>query len=222
MNKRIESYIAGLFRGVPMTRRAQELREELTANCMERYEDYLREGRSESEAFSLMAANVGDIDALLNDLKPDAPLRELIDYYRQRGARNTAVAVAMYILSPTVVILGSSFGLEQSAVVLMFLLIAGATGLLIYTHMSVPYDVAAYNRSLSGAPDPDEEDAWDHRIQNGATLRSIDSTIWAITTVVYFVWSFGTMHWHITWVAWLIGYALTRIAHLLFEMGRAQ
>ena len=45
MNKRIESYIAGLFRGVPMTRRAQELREELTANCLERYEDYLREAK---------------------------------------------------------------------------------------------------------------------------------------------------------------------------------
>lgn len=220
MNKRIESYIAGLFRGVPMTRRAQELREELTANCLERYEDYLREGRSESEAFSLMAANVGDIDALLDDLKPDAPLKELIDYYRQRRARNTAVSVALYILSPTVVILGSGLGLEDSPVVLMFLLIAAATGLLIYTHMSVPYDVAAYNRSLSGAPDPDDEDGY--RMRNGESLRSIDSLIWAITTVIYFIWSFSTMHWHITWVAWLIGYALTRIAHLLFEMGRAQ
>ncbi len=57
---------------------------------------------------------------------------------RKKSALLTAAAVMMYILSPVMIILFESIGLEILGLVLFFGCIAGATGMLIYNHMTRP------------------------------------------------------------------------------------
>ena len=57
MNHKIDSYINALFSDVPRTKKAQELIDELLSNMRDRYEDYLREGKSEAQAYSLTVAS---------------------------------------------------------------------------------------------------------------------------------------------------------------------
>ena len=50
--------------------------------------------------------------------------------------------------------------------------------------------------------------------------KAIDSVIWLLATILYFVISFGTMAWYITWVIWLIAPCVQTIVHLVMEQER--
>lgn len=49
-------------------------------------------------------------------------------------------------------------------------------------------------------------------------LKQIDSMIGAITTAVYFIVSFTTFAWHITWVIFIIGGVASKIVELAFML----
>ncbi len=68
MNKRIRSLIDEIFSQMKMTAENLALRDELMANAQDRYEDALRAGKSEEEAFSEVASSLGDVQALLRDM----------------------------------------------------------------------------------------------------------------------------------------------------------
>ena len=42
--------------------------------------------------------------------------------------------------------------------------------------------------------------------------------MWSIIVVIYFIISFMTMAWHITWIIFLIGSAIQGIIHAIFEL----
>ena len=74
MNHRIKAYIDGLFAGVTLEGEAAALHDELGTNCSERFDDLVREGYSEEEAFEFVRECMGDVD-------------ELIAPYRKGGQR---------------------------------------------------------------------------------------------------------------------------------------
>lgn len=80
MNNRIKAYIDGMFAGVTLAGEAAELHDELCANCSERYEDLLRQGYSEDEAFEFVREGMGDVEELI------APYRSA-DRAREREPR---------------------------------------------------------------------------------------------------------------------------------------
>ena len=70
MNNKIKNYIDVLFSDIPRSKKATELKAELLANMNDRYDDYIKEGKSENEAYSASVSNIGDIDALLSEVMP--------------------------------------------------------------------------------------------------------------------------------------------------------
>lgn len=52
-------------------------------------------------------------------------------------------------------------------------------------------------------------------------ISSINSILAIVTLIVYFVISFTTMAWHITWILWVIYGLLTEIVKLIFLLGEA-
>ena len=72
MNKRIRRLIDELFAEMKMTAENLALRDELMANAQARYEDAVAQGRSEEEAFADVAASLGDVHALLEDMNGGA------------------------------------------------------------------------------------------------------------------------------------------------------
>lgn len=70
MNNRVKAYIDGMFAGVPLEGEAAELYEELCANCAERYEDLIRQGYADDDAFAFVREGMGDIEELIAPYRP--------------------------------------------------------------------------------------------------------------------------------------------------------
>lgn len=206
MNSKIKNYVDVLFKDIPNTKKAAELKEEILSNLNEHFEEHLKEGKSENQAYTDSLADLGDVDELLKTLEPEKDLKDKIDSFRKVRAKNTSIAVMLYILSIIFVIgfggIADVFGLKNEelfgiiGVICMFICIAVATGILIYTHMSKPQDVDQYlARSTSKNSSSKKE---------GHPFIKI---YWTLVTVIYFFVSFTTNAWHITWLIWLIGAA---------------
>ena len=68
MDKKIRRLIDDIFSDMKMTADNLALRDELMANAQARYEDSVRQGKTEEEAFAEVAASLGDVQSLLKDM----------------------------------------------------------------------------------------------------------------------------------------------------------
>ena len=104
MKEKITKHINELFRDAPKTRRAVELKEEMTQNTIEKYEDLLGEGCQEEDAFRIVVDSIGDVTELFEDLK-DRSLFLLPEEQRRKRAVLKAAAVGIYIFAGVVFII---------------------------------------------------------------------------------------------------------------------
>ena len=68
MKENIRKHIESLFADAPKTRKAIELKEELTQNTIEKYEDLISEGYLEEDAFQNVISSIGDVNELFEVL----------------------------------------------------------------------------------------------------------------------------------------------------------
>ena len=207
---KIEEYVDELFENAPNNKKTMEFKEELLANLLEKYNDLVESGMEREAAYNKVVGSIGNIDDLFED---DAikETKEISD--KKKYARNIAIAVMMYILCPVSVILSDVWGNETLGIVIMFVLIACATGLIIYTNMSRP----KYNKQDDTIVEEFKE--WQStKSSNYRAYKSIKSAITSITVVVYLLVSFLTFQWWITWVIFLIGGAVEKAVKAYFEM----
>ncbi|MCR5622027.1 MAG: permease prefix domain 1-containing protein [Treponema sp.] len=209
MNSKIKNYVDVLFNNVPMTRKAAELKEEILSTMNEHFDAHIAEGKDENLAYTEALADMGDIDNLLESLAPEKELKTKIEEYRQKKAKSTAIAVMLYIFgvivqcAPPAICAVFKIGNEDKAGVIgficMMLFAAVATGLLIYTRMSVPQDVEPYlvKKKESFNTSSPEERKW----------AAISKIFWLLVTTIYLAISFLTGAWYITWLTWLIASA---------------
>lgn len=219
MSAKIKNYIEVLFSDVPRTKKSVELKEEMLSNMTDRYNDYVAEGKSENQAYSLVVANLGDIDEMLAEVMPTESDKKQADFYRVRNAKNITIAVVLYILSPFSLIaiseIGGAFisGVDMGTVgvLVMFLLIAIATGILVYNSMSMPKEFKT----------PDEDDAFSQKLSKtpeGRKLKAAMNIYWSIITILYFCISFLSGAWSITWIIFLIAGVLDSIIKTIYEI----
>ena len=71
MNKQIRRMIDEIFADMKMTADNLALRDELMANAQARFEDSVRAGKTEEEAFAEVAASLGDVQSLLHDMNDE-------------------------------------------------------------------------------------------------------------------------------------------------------
>lgn len=228
MNSKIKNYVDVLFKGIPVTKKAMELKEEILSNLNEHFEAHLAEGKSENQAYTDSLADLGDIDALLKDLEPEQNLKEKIDLYREKRAKNISISVMLYILSVVVLIgfgaLSAVFGIGQEekmgviGLICMFILIAIATGLIIYTRMSIPQDVAQYIAK------DNHSNIYNYDGSNKSLrfLAAFMKIYWIIVLIIYLAVSFKTGAWYITWLIWIIGTAIKNAIFIMFDVNDDQ
>jgi len=198
MEDKLRRYIEGLFEETTPSRKSTELKEEMIQNLQDKYSDLLQEGKSPEAAFNIAVAGIGDVTMLLNELEKDARPDERA---QKKSAMFTAIAVMMYIVSVLPVIILSTMGGDPIlGVVFMFIIVAGATGLLIYNSMTKP---KYYKEDDTMVEDFLE---WQDETHERRQMRkAISSALWSVITALYIIVSFATMAWHITWVIWVIG-----------------
>lgn len=73
MNKQIRRMIDEIFADMKMTADNLALRDELMANAQARFEDSVRTGKTEEEAFAEVAASLGDVQSLLREMNAEKP-----------------------------------------------------------------------------------------------------------------------------------------------------
>ncbi len=219
MNSKIKNYVDVLFSDIPRSNKARELKEELLSNMSERFEDYIQEGKTENQAYSLVISNLGDIDEMLAEVMPTDEFLSSANYYRKRNARNTAISVAMYIISVVFLIgfaaLGDSLGggdlYPIIGLLIMLVISAIATGIIIYSNMSMPLEYKDYNATINK-----EFEGMDTK--EGRLFKNILSVYWLIVTFIYLAISFITLRWGITWIIWVLAAVIESIIKTIFEM----
>lgn len=210
MTDPLRKHIDSLFESAPVSKRTVELKEEMYQNLALKYNDLLAEGKSEEAAYNIVVAGIGDISELLDELQKEEKIDPTV---QRRSALLVSVAVMLYILSVVPIIILSEFGMEILGCVLMFVFVAVATGLLVYHSMSKP----KYQKNDDTVVE--EFKAWSNQnTQRRQLLKAIDGAIWATVLAVYFILSFMTGAWYITWVIFLLGGAVQGIVKAIFDL----
>ena len=120
---------------------------------------------------------------------------------QKKSALLLAVAIVLYILCVVpVIILQNEIG-----IVLMFVMIAVATGIIVY------------RSTLNRKNDNDEEKA-EKKKQENPTLKAVKSCVWAVAVIIYFVISFLSSAWYITWLVFPITGAITDVIEACFDL----
>lgn len=213
MQAKLRAYMDHLFSQTRPTKAAVELKEEMLQNLTDKYNDLLAEGKSPETAYNIATASIGDISELLAQLKQEENqiphyTEEQIQRSRQRSAICISVAVMLYILCVVPCIIW-----EQYGVILMLIMVAAATGLIIYNSMTK----LSYQKTEDTVVEEFKE--WkaesDERKQ---TLKSVNHAIGTIFLVLYFVISFSTGAWYITWLIFPISGVVQSIVKACFDL----
>lgn len=207
MNEKLRNYIDGLFENAPKTVRAVELKEEMYQNLTDKYNDLIAEGKSEESAYNIAIASIGDVEILISGLNGEKQMES--EASRKRSAILTAVAIALYILCPVPVILIQN----EIGIMVLFLFVAAATGLLIYNGVTRERYVKADDTMVE-----DFKEWKQNSRQKNKAADAIVGSFWLIAVCVYIVVSFMTGAWHITWIIFLIAAAVASLIRGIFML----
>jgi len=216
MYEKLRKRVNVLFEDAPRTSRANELKEELLANLIEKYNDLIKSGNAEDEAVEKAVSGIGDVDELLRGLKENDVFNyEEMKKERKESALIISISVGLYIMSVVVLILLSEvFQVnEVIGVSLMLTIDAVATGLLIYNAISRPKYIKSDDSMV------EEFKEWkSSNNEKNKILNSIKSIVWMLIIALYFFVSFIFQAWAYSWIIFIIGAAVEKIITLAFQL----
>lgn len=220
MNEKIRNHVEDLFRDAPGTRRATELKEELIANLMDRYNDLITQGRDEETAYGIVITGIGDVEELIKGLREQDVFDVVqVQKQRQKSAVLISIGVGLYIVSFIFPIMfGMSVGMGTGGidqmvygVVLMFVCWAIATMLIIYNAMSKPKYVKLDETIV--------EDFKEWKLEKGQKnelQRAVQSIVWMIATILFFCIGFFANAFHVAWLVFILAVIVNQIIKLAF------
>ncbi len=94
MQIRFIRLIDDLFKDAPHSLQTLELKEEMVQNLMEKYNDLRAEGKSEEDAFRIASASIGDVEELVAELTKGEPGAKRAAKRAERSARREPAATA--------------------------------------------------------------------------------------------------------------------------------
>lgn len=212
MKAQLEKYVELLFAGSPAS---EDMMQEILQNTLDKYDDYIAQGKSPEAAYRLAISGIGDISELLgqeqNSPFPQSPTQTNTDY-RGRPIKPmwkkvlTAVAVGLYILCAVPLIILSEAGYDTLGVISAISIAAVATVAII---------IASGGESHTQKEKDDDEDRNQPPMQ-----KAINSLVDVLGLIAYLFISFQTGAWHITWVIFPIIAALNGIVRAIFDLSR--
>ena len=202
MREQLAQYVDLLFAG---SDGAAEIKQEILQNTLDRFDDLVARGSTEESAYRQAIAGIGDVSELLGGEGPGVqPQPEIVDPLP--GFEGTAPAVArmmravaifLYIVSPIPLLLLDTLGWDNIGVCLTLVIVAIATLLLLT--FKAPADKKAAQDSQQAAGTAEGRKNLD------ASIKKLMRTL---GVVLYFVISFSTGAWLVTWLIFPIEKAL--------------
>lgn len=215
MDENLRNYVEKLFESAPHTMKVVEIKEEILQNTIDRYHDLLAEGKSEQAAYNIAVAGIGDVEELLHSLCNERSSGQTTE--REREYRSSALllasAVMLYILCILPVILLSNVW----GVCLMLVMVALATGILIYRGKMRNIYYKTDDTMVENFKE------WNAQKQEQNSLRkSVQAAIGSVALAIYLIVSFFTGAWHITWIIFLISGALQNVVKACFDLKKGE
>ena len=194
MKEQLTRYVELLFAGAPD---ATDTKQEILQNTLERYDDLIDQGKTPQAAYQLAISGMGDINEILGNHEPTptpypapqaatAPKKEPKPAWKKALQ---AIGICLYILCP----------------VPLFILqdVIGLCGLLVIVAIATALMVISGGNEK--AEDRAEETQKPKKKEN-ELHKAVNSIIWTVGLCLYFLISFTTQAWFITWVIFpLIG-----------------
>lgn len=186
MKDQLIRYVDLLFAGAPQ---ATEIKQEILQNTLDRYDDLIAQGKSPQAAYQLAISGIGDINEILGSISEDTPTECLPQSvpgatpFWKKFVR--AIGICLYIICPIPLFVLSELGMGTIGLCGTLSIVAVATTLMV----------------IAGGKESQRKQATKPKEKPEAELsKAINSAIWAIGLCVYFILSFTTQAWYITWV----------------------
>ncbi len=210
MKAQLTQYVNLLFAGVP---NAEDIKQEILQNTLDRYDDLLSQGKTPQAAYSLAISGIGDINEILSDIpaaepgEAVVPQPETVVPMWKRVMK--AAAICLYIICPIPLIVLAEMGLDVFGLCGTLAIVAVATALICIAGMG-------------GKPQKEKADEKRELTPQQELRKAINSIIWAVGLCGYFVISFLTQAWHITWVIFVIIPAAEGLVRAIFDLKEAK
>jgi len=202
MNKRIETHVNALFANTAEDLYILDIKEELLANLNEKYEDLISSRKSEDEAFALVISGIGDIDSLLKDMGQSSRYMPLeIEKNQQKRSAFISIGVALYILSIVPIIWFSQSNVPEMGLIFLIIICAIASGFVAFANS---ISKSNYNKINNSFVEEYKEMVSINNDRN-KLKGALSSSMWSLVVVLYFLISFFTQWWHISWIIFLVG-----------------
>ena len=203
MREQLIQYVQLLFAGAAD---CDDTRQEILQNTLDRYDDLVAAGKTPEAAYRLAIMGIGDINEILGRAPGATPLPapavkpEEQDTPAKKLLR--AIAIGLYILCPIpLFVLSGMWNMGIPGLCGTLTLVAVATVLIIL-----------------GAKKETENADVEPGTPQSALAKSINGLIWAIGLAVYFLVSFLTGAWYITWVIFPIIAAVQGLVKAILDL----
>lgn len=213
MREQLIQYVELLFAG---GRDCEDIKQEILQNTLDRYDDLIAEGKVPEAAYRLAITGIGDINEILGTRPQaaapvyhspapteqkdnDTPLKKLL----------RAIAVGLYILCPLPLFVLSEMGMDTLGLCGLLAIVAVATVLMILGGKKTRKEMENEQRE-------EEEEA-----SKSPLAKSISGMVWAIGLAVYFLVSFATGAWYVTWVIFPILGAVDKLLNTIIQNNEA-
>lgn len=245
MKEKLRDYIDDIFSDAPDCKKTRDLKEEMYTNLCDKYDDLLKDGKSESAAYHIAISKVGDISEIIDSIKEEynsssfsafendkekkeethaftrphySPEdEEKIRKYKIRSGIMVSIAVMLYIICWVPLVVLSELFNDS------FMDVCGIVAMM--SIIAVATALLIINGYLKpdclenkGETFTDESGKESKKGRKNPILKAIKSVLWTITVVVYMIISFATMAWHITWLIFLISSAIDNIIDAIFDI----
>ena len=216
MRDQLIQYVNLLFAG---NSDVEDIKQEILQNTLDRYDDLILRGKTQEEAYRQAIAGIGDVNEILggkaapgdteeNQAPAYAPMPEFEGTAYVVARLMRALAIFLYIISPVPLFLFSRLGWDEIGLCCLLIIVGIATALLLLfkspKKQSQEYTEYADRPDYSGS--------------RKALKKSVGSLISTVGLVLYFVISFSTGAWFITWLIFPIIGAVKGVVNACIDM----
>ena len=214
MRDQLKQYVELLFAGA---NDCEDIKQEILQNTLDRYDDLIAEGKVPEAAYRLAITGIGDVNEILG-IKPQSPVHQnatipvtRIDDGDTPGKKlMRAVAIGLYIISFIPLFLLSELNRSTLGLCCALVIIAVATVMLLL------------GSKKESAEEKHEENVMKEILTPHQELKkSISKLIGTVALVAFFVISFLTGAWYITWLIFPIAAAVKGLVNAILDLKEA-
>lgn len=212
MREQLIQYVNLLFAGVAD---ADEIKQEILQNTLDRYDDLIAQGKTPESAYRLAISGIGDINEILGSTPATprqtstAPQNSIPAKAMSIGSKVLkACAIALYILCPIPLFIMDLVGMETIGLCGTLGIVAVATVLIVLSRRDTNTNHEAAKPQVQDSPEKE-------------LRKSVGSLIGTIGFVTYMVVSFLTGAWYITWLIFPILGAVRGLVFAIMDLKEA-